>query len=289
VLPPGFFVACCAAGYEFGLLCLHGADQEQLLLGWGCNSHGQAPARTPLLPGVRVMQLAAGERHALMLLADGSVLGLGDGGCGQLGPHCEAQPTRLALPARCVGVAAGARHSLFALEGRAGVASCGWGAYGQLGTGDVTDGAAPALLRALAGVAVTSVAAGLFHSLALSAGGDVYAWGRNDAGQLGLGPPEEAGHVLRTPQLLEYHHLSRGDVTAIRAGARHSAALRADGAVFCWGWAAHGGSAHGGGAVADVCLPALVMEGARDLQCGWWHCAALVAGDAAPGMLLEEA
>lgn len=34
---------------------------------------------------------------------------------------------------------------------------------------------------------VSAVAAGHYHSLALSAGGEVWAWGRNDEGQLGRG------------------------------------------------------------------------------------------------------
>jgi hypothetical protein len=38
---------CAAAGYEFGLLVA--LDGELLeLRGWGCNTHGQAPPRSPL-------------------------------------------------------------------------------------------------------------------------------------------------------------------------------------------------------------------------------------------------
>lgn len=42
--------------------------------------------------------------------------------------------------------------------------------------------------RAPAGRAVTQVAAGQEHSLALGAGGEVWAWGNGAYGQLGLGP-----------------------------------------------------------------------------------------------------
>lgn len=266
---------CAAAGYEFGLLVSLDGQQLQLC-GWGCNTHGQAPPRSPLPPGPRVARLAAGERHALLLLADGSVLGVGDGGSGQLGPQWrdgrrEAAP--VPLPAACVCVAAGARHSLFALAGAAGVAACGWGLYGQLGNGDIADAAQPVALPSLAGVSITQVAAGLAHSLALTDGGDVYAWGRNDVGQLGLGA---AGRGASAPTLLEAPEVADGDVVALCAGARHSAALLRDGGVLCWGWGAHG--AVGGGGTEDVASPARVpLPGrATELQCGWWHTVALV-------------
>jgi len=39
----------------------------------------------------------------------------------------------------------------------------------------------------LSGVPLVQISAGEAHSMALSMSGNVYSWGRNDCGQLGLG------------------------------------------------------------------------------------------------------
>ena len=49
---------------------------------------------------------------------------------------------------------------------------------------------------------VAALAAGHFHTLALTRGGDVWAWGRNGNGQLGIGTTAGRGDHC-TPQRLE--------------------------------------------------------------------------------------
>jgi Regulator of chromosome condensation (RCC1) repeat len=90
-----------------------------------------------------------------------------------------------------------------------------WGCNlrGQCGH-EVSEVACPRLLKALCGVPIKTVAAGLNHTLAMSAAGDVYAWGANECGQLGLGHTE---HAL-SPVLLEASVVD--DVAQIAAGSR---------------------------------------------------------------------
>ena len=60
------------------------------------------------------------------------------------------------------------------------------------------------------------VAAGLHHTLAASADGDIYAWGANECGQLGTGCT--AG--CHTPQLLAAQVLEREHVVEVACGSR---------------------------------------------------------------------
>ena len=105
-----------------------------------------------------------------------------------------------------------------------------------------------------------TLAAGYWHNLAVTASGNVLAWGLNDYGQtnvpggLSVVRAVAGGHdhslALRTNgTVVAWGDNSLGqtnvpaDLTnaiAIAAGAFHSAALRADGTVTCWGYDFYG-------------------------------------------------
>ena len=55
-------------------------------------------------------------------------------------------------------------------------------------------------------VNVVQVAAGDQHGLALTNGSKLYAWGKNEFGQCGLGP--KASKVVSTPQVFQFEQLS---------------------------------------------------------------------------------
>ncbi|HSQ71315.1 MAG TPA: hypothetical protein VLM87_02745 [Rubrivivax sp.] len=88
-----------------------------------------------------------------------------------------------------LGLAAGQDFALArALDGS--VLAWGGGAGGQLGTGEPAAGSAlPRPVGALTST-VLGVASGRGHSLAVRSDGNVYAWGANAAGQLGIGSSE---------------------------------------------------------------------------------------------------
>ena len=65
----------------------------------------------------------------------------------------------------------------------------GSGLYGQLGHGDLKTRFAPKMVEALRHVNVTVAAAGERHTVAVDDMGEVYAWGSNEHGELGLDPP----------------------------------------------------------------------------------------------------
>lgn len=74
---------------------------------------------------------------------------------------------------------------------------------------------------------IPQISGGGYHSLALKSDGIVWAWGRNNFGQLGNGKH----HKENTP--VQVKNLE--DVTAIASGTWHSMALKSDGTVWTWG------------------------------------------------------
>ena len=72
-----------------------------------------------------------------------------------------------------------------------------------------------------------SVAAGFFHSAAVSASGQLYVWGDNSSGQLGLGTNETVPAPTPIPGF--------DDVVAAAPGGAHTALLRRDGTVWTAG------------------------------------------------------
>ena len=75
---------------------------------------------------------------------------------------------------------------------------------------------------------IVAVSAGDIHSLALDSNGNVWAWGSNAHGRLGLGSAKD---LYQAPQQIT----SLSDVVAIAAGRYHSLALDASGTVWAWG------------------------------------------------------
>ena len=64
------------------------------------------------------------------------------------------------------------------------VYSWGGGSRGQLGHGSLTSEAGPRLVAALDGMRIVRIAAGGWHSAAISDSHDLYMFGWNESGQL---------------------------------------------------------------------------------------------------------
>lgn len=143
-------------------------------------------------------------------------------------PRAVASPLTMGASA----VTAGGAHTAV-ITANGAVATCGLNDAGQLGRGA---GGEPGVPHAAAtGLAspVVALAAGHYHTLAVSASGEVLACGRNDAGQLGLGwaAGGSVAELTRVDALAD----AGVRVVAVAAGAKHSLALADDGAVYAWG------------------------------------------------------
>ncbi|HEY6503701.1 MAG TPA: hypothetical protein VIZ28_07005 [Chitinophagaceae bacterium] len=141
-----------------------------------------------------------------------------------------------------------------------------WGnnQFGQLGDGTTTDRHTPVEV-VISNIA--AVAAGAYHSLALTYDGKVWAWGRNSSGQLGDGTLYE-NHLPKPVSGLS-------NIISIAAGFDYSLALKNDGTVWAWGGNMWG--VIGDGTYTDRYLPVQVsnLSGIIAIAAATEHCLAL--------------
>ncbi|XP_059673641.1 probable E3 ubiquitin-protein ligase HERC3 [Gavia stellata] len=86
------------------------------------------------------------------------------------------------------------------------------------------------LVKELGNQDIVQIACGDQHAMALSRGGELFTWGQNTHGQLGVGSQTT---LIPQPQLVE--RLKGIPLAQIAAGGAHSAAVSLSGAVYSWG------------------------------------------------------
>ena len=81
----------------------------------------------------------------------------------------------------------------------------GNGSYGRLGNGFETDCASPELVEDLVNTHIVRAYCGAFHTYALSNEGQIYAFGQDKYGRLGLASSAAEGSIRVTPvQVMPY-------------------------------------------------------------------------------------
>ncbi|XP_028264079.1 probable E3 ubiquitin-protein ligase HERC4 [Parambassis ranga] len=130
----------------------------------------------------------------------------------------------------------------------------------------------PRALGAFSNIQVCQVACGSQHSVALTKGGQVYTWGKDSRGQLGLGKRKSGPS---SPQHLQ--SLSAIPVVRVAAGGEQSFILSVSGGVFGWGRNDHGqlGLGHTEDKLIPTCVHSLNMKQTIAVSCGKDHGAIL--------------
>jgi alpha-tubulin suppressor-like RCC1 family protein len=204
---------------------------------WGSNAIGQlgtnqtaqelpsastAQAVSNFSVGAKAIALSSGQLHTCALIGTGKVKCWGMNDRGQLGngqinsiaPLGNATPGEVVAVSGAVALDSGGDLSCAVLSN--GRVKC-WGAAK----------ATPYEVPGLRGVVHLAVHSN--HSCAVTAAGGVRCWGKDDVGQLGNGPglPVDANTPVEV--------VSLGAVTNAAVGPDDSCAVRASGALLCWG------------------------------------------------------
>jgi alpha-tubulin suppressor-like RCC1 family protein len=246
-LPKGVKVTAVRAACAFDLAL----TTTGRVLAWGFGGNGQlgdgspklhkAPVFVHLPKNTKVTAISAGGNHSLALTSAGRVLAWGDNSSGQLGDGTTRNrflPVTVHLPkgTRATSVAGGERHSLAMTS--SGLFAWGDNSSSQLGDGTNLDRHTPEhIVVSVPGPSpgrITALAAGCFHSLALTSKGKLLAWGSNLLGQLGDGTTTSRAAPVKVA-------LPAGTkVKSVSAGCTHSLALTTTGHVLAWGNNGHG-------------------------------------------------
>lgn len=215
------------------------------------------------------------------------------------------------LRAKCLALSS--EHAIL-LSASGAVYTWGLGSHGQLGHGGLGSEEEPRAVEALLGMPMSCIATGSWHTVCISDGGDLYVWGWNESGQLGLPSrglrkalqqqsSQQAEALLQdagTSPVKEPHEGEQEDVfisiqafpallditpscdiRSVSCGSRHTAAVTTTGDLYTWGWGDYGQLGHQTLISSDV--PQRVeffreqQMHVADVVCGSWNTFAAVA------------
>ena len=237
---------------------------------WGMNSLGQlgdgtTTSRTTPVDVTdmdsEIASVAVGDGHTCALATTGALKCWGYNAEGRIGDGTTTNRTTpvevTGLGSGVLAVDVGGAHTCAVTT--AGAVKC-WGSnlYGQLGDGTTTSHTAPVDVTGMT-PGVTMLAAGSWHTCAVTTASALKCWGYNGYGQLGDGTT-----ISRTTPI-DVAGLGSG-VAAVAASYNHTCALTMAGALKCWGHNEYGQL--GDGSRANRATPLYVTGFAPAAVCG---------------------
>lgn len=205
--------------------------------GWGDNSNGyigdgsKAHQHSPVQVDTtaRFVSMTAGNFYAVAIDEEGRLWSWGDNARGTLGRDgVTTKPVRIeAATGPFVQVSAGRSFTL-ALDAEGRVWSWGTNEYGELGNWEPSSThGRRAIEQVLVGHTFKSISTGPHHALAVDMRGRVWAWGKNEYGQLGNGSTTSTHDPV--PLNLDVA------VETVVAGGHSSHAIDEHGMLWSWG------------------------------------------------------
>ena len=254
-------------------------------------------------------QVVSGTYFEVVLKTDGTVWTWGNNQYGQLG-NGTTQNVNISDPLRVVGVnsegyleritqiTAGA-HFAAALTEDGKVVTWGYNAHGQLGNNTTTNSGVPVYVQDENGEIITGIkqiSGGSSHMLALTEEGEVYSWGLNNYGQLGINTGNTTASNAEYKRIYavkvqkkvtttitaedgtettETHLENLDGITKVSGGTDFSLALKDDKTVVAWGLGTSGQL--GTNSATTVYIPTAVynLTDVKDIDAGGLQAIAL--------------
>ena len=204
-------------------------------LGLGFDEPVNEPRPVECLTRRRIVEFSAGRCHVLALSKSGRLFACGSNEHGQLALGNDFKKCNVPKLVDClhkeriVAVACGAFHSL-ALTSRGLVLGWGYNFWGQLGLGHNHDQMEPVVIALLRKENIVEISCGQHHNVALSRKGDLYAWGHNAYGQLGIG---ERVNFKNIP--IKVIRANEFTIKHVTCGQNHVLAVSTDGKLLGFG------------------------------------------------------
>eukprot|EP00941_MAST-03F_sp_MAST-3F-sp1_P005053 g5053.t1 len=245
-------------------------------LGLGDTNDQHTPVLIEALKNKKVLGLACGSGHTVVLTSKGEVHTWGRGDDGRLGHGDNAWKyvPRLveALRGKQISqVTCGSYHTAaVTVDGK--LFTWGGGMYGKLGHGDETGHSTPCLVETLVGKTIVQIACGSRHTVALRMDGEVYTWGDKESGVSGHGDTDGHQYYPRVVEGMMGHRVQQ-----IAACGFHTACLTEHGNVYSWGEGKFGRLGHGNerNQLAPRLIQALRDDNVSEVSCGGFHTAAI--------------
>ncbi|XP_039543003.1 probable E3 ubiquitin-protein ligase HERC4 isoform X2 [Pimephales promelas] len=219
-----------SAGRSFVGFIRNGKVSVLKLRGENCDQDGKL--KQPQLKNDRIIftSIVCGGAGAVLLADGGNVL--------IMDKSTVCSPLKGLENRQVIQIACGDQHSMaLTRDGQLFV----WGdnTHGQLGLEKEQPRSLSAQrVEGLSGIPLAQISAGGDHSFVLSLSGVVFGWGKNSAGQLGLGDTTDR----RVPTVV--NSLNRKKTVSISCGGEHTATLSKGGTVFTFGSGGFGQLGH---------------------------------------------
>ena len=247
-------VASNVQSVELGNIHTTVISKDGGLYTWGDNRNGRLgngttiDSSSPIKIMNDVVDCAGGGSHTIALKKDGTVYAWGCNDCGQLGDDTttyRTSPVAIQVYDHAnVLTSSGIKYGIIPDNGN----------YSFESTGEVIQ-----------------IAAGDSHSAAVTKDGDLYMWGYNNYGQLGVYSNADSKIPIKVNN--SSSTLPEKSVKYVALGYYHSAAITKDGSLYIWGCNSYGQL--GDGTTTDRYTPIKIMDNVASVSLGDYHSAAV--------------
>ncbi len=208
-------------------------------LGLGDRNNRNDPIPIPRFRDMKVKAVSIGENHTMVITEDGQLLAFGSNEDGQLGVgdrDNRDEPTQVPMfeNVRVKAVSAGGSGHTMVITETDQLFAFGNNEEGQLGLGHKNVVYYPTQVPVFRDMKVKVVSAGVAHTMVMTENGQLFAFGSNFYGQLGLGDVDDRSEPI---QVLKFRDTK---IKAVSASQSYTMVITEDEQLYAFGFNLHG-------------------------------------------------